>query len=115
MLYQHDETDHSLRTRDEHANTSDFGEARLEALQHHAFDYFVHETNNANGLVADKSQPGAPASIAAVGFALAVYPVGVARGWMTRTDAIQRTLAILRFFWTSPQGTAPDVTGHRGF
>jgi hypothetical protein len=92
-----------------------FGEPGIDQLQRHAFGYFLHETNLANGLVADKSTPGAPASIAAVGFALAVYPVGVARGWMTRADAIARTLAVLRFFWTSPQGTAPDATGHRGF
>ena len=65
--------------------------------------------------MADTSQSGAPASIAAVGFALAAYPVGVERGWMTRADAIERTLALLRFFWTSPQGTAADATGHQGF
>ena len=101
--------------RDVYGAPPQFDEARLDALQRHAFTYFQHETNLANGLVADKSQPGAPASIAAVGFALAVYPVGVARAWMTRTDAIERTLAILRFFWRSPQGTDPDSTGHRGF
>ncbi len=92
-----------------------FGEARLDTLQHHAFEYFLKETNPANGLVADKSQPGSPASIAAVGFALAVYPVGVSRAWMTRADAITRTLALLRFFWTSRQGPEPDATGHKGF
>ena len=92
-----------------------FGEARLDALQRHSFQYFLRETNSANGLVADKSQPGSPASIAAVGFALAAYPVGVERGWMTRTDALARTLALLRFFWASPQGTTPNATGHKGF
>ncbi len=97
------------------AQSSDFVEARLDALQRHAFDYFLHETNSANGLVADSSQPGAPASIAAVGFALAAYPVGVERGWMTRADAIARTLALLRFFWTSSQGTAANGTGYKGF
>jgi hypothetical protein len=102
-------------TRPEHANPPDLGAARLDALQRHAFQYFLHETNPANGLVADKSVPGAPASIAAVGFALAAYLVGVERGWMTRTDAIARTLAVLRFFWTSPQRTGSDVTGHKGF
>ncbi|MEO8314857.1 MAG: glucoamylase family protein [Pseudomonadota bacterium] len=94
---------------------SSFGEARLDAMQRHAFAYFLSETNPRNGLVADKSQPGAPASIAAVGFALAAYPVGVERGWLTRTDALTRTLALLRFFWASTQGTAPDATGHKGF
>ncbi|WP_290774845.1 glucoamylase family protein [Hoeflea sp.] len=38
------------------------GETRLDALQRHPFDYFLNETNLANGLVANKSQPGAPAS-----------------------------------------------------
>ncbi|MEO6594741.1 MAG: glucoamylase family protein [Planctomycetota bacterium] len=101
--------------RQDHLNPSDLGEGSLDALQRQAFDYFLYETNAANGLVADKSELGAPASIAAVGFALAAYPVGVERAWMTRSDAIERTLAVLRFFWTSAQGTACDVTGHKGF
>ena len=87
----------------------------LDALQRDAFGYFVHETNSANGLVLDKTQPGAAASIAAVGFALASYPVGVERLWMTRAEATQRTLTTLRFFWNSQQGTAPTATGYKGF
>ena len=87
----------------EHVIRPDFGESRLDALQRHAFAYFLNETNVANGLVADRTQPGSPASIAAVGFALAAYPVGVERAWMTRIEAIERTLTLLRFFWTSPQ------------
>jgi hypothetical protein len=91
------------------------GEEMLDALQREAFDYFLHETNPSNGLVRDKTQPGAPSSIAAVGFALAVYLVGIERSWMTRADAIQRTLAVLRFFWSSPQGTSSSATGYKGF
>jgi len=87
----------------------------LDALQRDAFGYFLHETNPANGLVADKTQADAPASIAAVGFALAAYPVGVEREWITRAEAVERTLAVLRFFWTSTQGTATDATGYKGF
>src|SRR3972149_9868619 len=87
-------------------------EKMLDALQRHSFGYFLHETNSANGLVADKTQPDAPASIAAVGFALAAYPVGVERSWMTRAEAVERTLAVLRFFWTSPQGPQPAAPGY---
>ncbi len=90
-------------------------EEMLDSLQRDAFGYFLCENNPANGLVIDKTQRDAPASIAAVGFALAVYPVGVERSWMTRTEAVERTLAVLQFFWTSPQGTAPDATGYKGF
>ena len=68
-------------------------EARLDALQRHSFEYFLRETNPSNGLVADRPQPGSPASIAAVGFALAACPVGVERGWTTRTDALACTPA----------------------
>lgn len=90
-------------------------EEMLDALQRDAFGYFLQETNPVNGLVADGTQPDAPASIAAVGFALAVYPVGVERSWITRAEAVERTLRALRFFWTSPQGTAPHATGYKGF
>lgn len=87
----------------------------LEALQRTTFDYFIHESNPLNGLVMDKTQPGTPASIAAVGLALSSYPVGVERGFMTRADATQRTLATLRFFHKSDQSTGPDSTGYKGF
>ena len=90
-------------------------EAELQTLQRDTFDYFLHETNPANGLVIDKTAPNWPASIAATGLALACYPVSVERGFMTRADAVERTLATLRFFWNSPQGPEPDATGYKGF
>ena len=93
------------------ALSSDF----LDALQRETFDYFVHEANPLNGLIADKTQAGSPASIAAVGFALSSYPVGVERGFMGRMDAIARTLATLRFFHASVQSADVDATGYKGF
>ncbi|WP_440998558.1 glucoamylase family protein [Fodinibius sp. SL11] len=99
----------------EHEPPSDFDSERLDRLQRHAFDYFLHETNPNNGLVADNSQLGAPASIASVGFSLGAYVVGVERDWISRREAIQRTLSTLRFFWTSEQSPAPSATGHKGF
>jgi hypothetical protein len=62
-------------------------EAELELLQRESFSYFVHEANPANGLVIDRTAPDWPASIAATGFALAAYPVGVERGFMARAAA----------------------------
>jgi hypothetical protein len=87
----------------------------LDNLQHDTFQYFLHESNPRNGLVKDKTAPHWPASIAAVGLALAAYPVGVECGYLSRADAVQRTLATLRFFHDSPQGTQPDATGYKGF
>lgn len=90
-------------------------EVLLDELQHGAFRYFLEQVNPRNGLVADTSRPGSPVSIAVVGFALASYPVGVERGWMTRAAAIERTLAALRFFRDSDQSGLPESTGHKGF
>jgi len=87
----------------------------LDWLQRDAFAYFLKEVNFANGLVKDCTRPGVPCSIAAVGMALAAYPVGVERGLMTRAAAIARTLTTLRFFWNSPQGIERDATGYKGF
>ena len=90
-------------------------DGELEKLQRESFEYFLHEMNPANGLVIDKTAENWPASIAATGLALACYPVSVERGFMTRGAAVTRTLATLRFFWNSPQGTEPDATGYKGF
>lgn len=87
----------------------------LDRLQRAAFGYFVDEVNPENGLVADTSREGSPASIAVVGFALSAYPVAVERGWLARDDAAARTLVTLRFFETSAQSSAPDATGLNGF
>jgi hypothetical protein len=90
-------------------------EAELETLQRETFDYFIYEANPANGLIMDKTKADWPASIAATGLALSAYPVGVERGFWTRSAAVERTLATLRFFWKSRQGPEPDATGHQGF
>ena len=87
----------------------------LEGLRSATFDYFRHEVDPVTGLVADSTKPGTPSSIAAVGMALSVYIVGVERGLLSRADAIHRTLTVLRFFHTSPQGPEPDATGYKGF
>src|SRR4029078_5965704 len=90
-------------------------DVELEKVQRQAFSYFLHEANPRNGLVIDKDAPNWPSSIAATGLALAAYPVGVERGFMSRSAAAKRPLATLRFFWRSPQGTEPDATGYKGF
>ena len=89
-------------------------EALLEGLQRDAFGYFLRAYNPRNGLVADTTREGSPSSIAVIGFALSVYPVGVERGWMERTDAVRRTLVTLRFLMASDQSGSALATGYRG-
>ncbi|WP_305804831.1 glucoamylase family protein [Stenotrophomonas sp. YIM B06876] len=95
--------------------TSLTNDAMLDRLQHAAFDYFLLNVNPLNGLVADTSRPGSPASIAVVGFALSAYPVAVERGWIERRDAVQRSVAVLRFFHDSDQSGSATATGYKGF
>jgi len=87
----------------------------FDRLQGESFEYFLRQVNPANGLIADKTRDGWPASIAATGMALAAYPVAVERELMAREAAVSITLTTLRFFRNSVQGTAPDATGYKGF
>jgi len=93
-----------------------YGDKELQTLQRNTFRYFWQETNPENGLIPDNTAAaGIPASIAGVGLALAGYPVAVERSFVTRAQAVERTLATLRFLWNAPQGPMPDAAGHRGF
>jgi len=90
-------------------------ETLLYNLQSDAFKYFIHEVSPDNGLVLDCTKREWPSSIAAVGMALSAYPVGVERKFITREEAIERTLRKLRFFAASEQSTNPNATGYKGF
>ena len=90
-------------------------ETWLDTMQRSAFDYFAQLVDPHNGLVPDTSRENSPVSIAVVGFALSSYPVAVARGWMSRADALRHSLAALRFFRDSDQSGTPQATGYKGF
>jgi len=87
----------------------------LLRLQRNSFGYFVHECNRSNGLVLDKTCDDWPASIAAMGMALTAFPVGVARRFIARDAAAERTSTMLRFLADSEQSESPEATGYRGF
>ncbi len=90
-------------------------EGALAKLQQATFGYFLHEANLENGMVPDSTRENSAASIAAIGFALTAYTIGVERKYLPRAEAIARTLTTLRFFWHSPQSKEPDATGYKGF
>jgi hypothetical protein len=87
----------------------------LETLQRQTFDYFCRHVAPDSGLIADRSEPGAPASIAAVGLGLSAYAAAVERGFFSREAARAKALVTLRFLHSSPQGPEPDATGYKGF
>src|SRR5688572_31138822 len=90
--------------------------AFLDTLERRTFDWFWERTDNSNGLTPDRWPTRSFSSVAAIGFALTAYPVGVERGYVTRPAAAQRTLNTLRFMYNAPQGPQPtNVTGYKGF
>jgi hypothetical protein len=87
----------------------------LDRLLRETFEFFRCEVNSVNGLLPDKTQPGSPSSIASLGMGLSAYIVAVERNSLSRTEAVARTLTLLRFMNSSRQGSAPDATGYKGF
>jgi hypothetical protein len=89
----------------------------FDDLEKRTFNYFWDTANPDNGLIPDRYPYTEPfASIAAVGFGLTAYGVGVERGYITREQARQRTLVTLRFLEGAPQGARKEgMSGYHGF
>lgn len=94
------------------ANDSEF----LEYVQQTAFDYFWYTANPTNGLIPDRTMPGAASSIAAVGFGLTAIGIGIDHGWITRAEGAERVLKTLRTFHDGPQNnTVSNAMGYKGW
>ncbi|MCC6462944.1 MAG: dienelactone hydrolase family protein [Saprospiraceae bacterium] len=86
-----------------------------EELQRRTFHFFWDLTDQ-NTQVPDRWPTVAFSSIAATGFGLSGYLVGVEHGWITREQAAERVLKTLRVLQELPQGDATEGTsGYRGF
>ena len=91
-------------------------DALLDDLAHRTFNFFWETSNPVNGLAPDAWPARSACSIAALGFALTAYPIGVERGWVSRAAARDRVLVTLRFLRDAPQGPEPTGrAGYRGF
>lgn len=89
--------------------------AFLDSLEERTFRYFWELSDSRTGLTPDRSPTRSFASVAATGFALTAYPIGVYRGYVSREDAARRVLKTLSFFWQSPQDSSSSSTGTHGF
>lgn len=88
----------------------------LQSIEKAHFNYFKDNTHKETGLTLDRSREDAPASIAATGFALTAFPIGVERGWVSREEARDTTLKALRTLWNTEQGDQVEKTsGKNGF
>ncbi|MGO1003380.1 glucoamylase family protein [Lysobacter sp. CA196] len=85
-------------------------------IEKRTFQFFWDTTNEQNGLTPDRYPSRPFASIASVGFSLTAYPIGIEKGWVSRTQAVDRTLLTLKFLRDLPSG--PQATGkgsYKGF
>jgi hypothetical protein len=88
----------------------------LDDLEERTFRFFWETTNPENGLVPDRYPTPSFSSIAAIGFGLTAYGIGVERDYVSRHEAAKRTLTTLRFLRSAPVGRAArGVTGYKGF
>jgi len=90
-------------------------ELLLDSIQYHAFLYFLHEHHPAWGIVKDRAASWAPSSIAASGFGIPSFAVGVERNWISREKAAEITLNMLRFYYYSNQSADTNAMGYKGF
>ncbi len=99
-----------------HAALSATQQALVDDLEKRTFEWFWHSADPRTGLVPDSWPGHSFSSIAAVGFGLTAYGVGAERGYITRQQAVTRTLATLRFFHDAPQNASEDdASGYHGF
>ncbi len=90
--------------------------ALFDQLEERTFRFFWNTADPRTGLVPDRYPTPSYASIAATGFGLTAYPIGVERGYVTRAAARDRVLKTLRFFYNAPQGSqATGMAGYKGF
>jgi hypothetical protein len=85
----------------------------LNDLENAHFLYFWEQASPKTGMVKDRcnvrrNDEGIVASIAATGFGLTALCIGNERGFVSRSAALERVLAALRFLWKK-------LPSHRGF
>jgi len=85
----------------------------VEELQKRTFNYFWELADSNNFQIPDRYPTLTFSSIAATGFGLSAYIVGVEKNYVTRAAAADRTLKTLRVLWNLQQG--PEVSGVSGY
>jgi len=85
-------------------------------LKHRTFNYFWELADTATFQTPDRYPTQTFVSIAATGFGLTSYIIGVENNYITREQAAIRVLNTLLWLMHSPQGAqAENITGYKGF
>lgn len=103
-------------TQEKKPEASPVSTAFTDSLAQDTFNFFWDLADSATGNQPDRWPTPGFSSIAATGFGLSSYLVGVNRGYITREQAAERVLKTLRFFNNAPKGDkTTNVTGYKGF
>ncbi|MFT4196906.1 MAG: glucoamylase family protein [Pseudoxanthomonas sp.] len=88
----------------------------FDDIERRTFQFFWDTSNETNGMTPDRFPSRPFASVASVGYALTAYPIGIENGWVSRTQAVDRTLTTLKFLAGLKQGRQAEGTaGYHGF
>lgn len=88
----------------------------VEDLMERTFTYFWEIVDTETWQTDDRYPSRTFVSVAATGFALPAYVIGIHNEYITRKEGAERVHNVLEWLWNSPQGDDPEgVTGHRGF
>lgn len=88
----------------------------LPELKARTFQFFWQTADSQYFQIPDRYPTHPFSSIAATGFGLGSYLVGIENGYITRDQGAERVLATLDALWNLPQGPEPaGVSGHKGF
>ena len=87
----------------------------LDRLQATTIRYYLHESNPANGLIRDKTDPSAPCSIAAVGLGLATFRCSSNVASYLANSLLRSPCEGCASFGIASRDTEPDATGYKGF
>ncbi|HUM46198.1 MAG TPA: glucoamylase family protein [Chitinophagales bacterium] len=88
----------------------------MDSLSENTFHFFWDLAGEKNGQIPDRWPSESFSSIAATGFGLTAYIVGVERKYVSRQQAAERVLKTLKFFKNAKMGSEEKgITGYRGF
>ncbi len=82
-------------------------------LKRRTFNYFWDVVDTATWQTDDRYPTRAFTSVAATGFALPAYIIGIHNAFISREQGAERTLKVLKWLWEAPQG--PDKNGNVGY
>ncbi|MCB9310101.1 MAG: Tat pathway signal protein [Lewinellaceae bacterium] len=86
-----------------------------QELKKRTFDYFWNVIDT-NFQTLDRYPTKTFSSIAATGFALSSYIIGIENTYITRTEGAERVHHVLKTLWNLPQGPdSSNISGHQGF